>query len=338
MEEGVVGIPQGTEVLLTGATGFTGAWLLRKLAQAGLRVRAVARGSSDVRQFADLDIRWFRGNNYDAAVIAEAAAGVEYIFNLAAAYREAKIADEQYHRVHVVGTQLLAQAAAVNPSFKRFVHVSTVGVHGHIDNPPADENAPYHPGDVYQRTKLEAELWIREFAAEKRLPCTVIRPAAIYGPGDRRLLKVFTMAARPIFPLLGRGKCLYHLIHVDDLTDVILRAAWHPAAVGEVFIIGNPEPIALPRMAEVIAEALGRRTRPVRIPAWPFFLAGDLCEAVCKPLGLAPPIYRRRVAFFTKDRSFNTTKFRQRLSCTTKYGNEDGLRATAAWYREHGWI
>ena len=73
---------------------------------------------------------------------------------------KASIADDVYWNVHVKSTQLLAQHAIKQMDFKRFLHVSTVGVHGHIENPPANEESAFSPGDVYQKTKVEGELWL----------------------------------------------------------------------------------------------------------------------------------------------------------------------------------
>lgn len=331
-------IPAGTRVLVTGATGFTGALLARKLVNAGLEVHAIARASSNREPFRDLPIRWHQGNVFDAKVVTEAAQGVEYIFHMAAAYREARHADAMYAQIHVLSTQLLARAARANPAFKRFVHVSTVGVHGHIANPPADELYSMHPGDIYQQTKADAELWLRDFAQQKSLPYTVIRPAAIYGPGDKRLLKFFRMAAHRILFLLGRGQCLYHLIHVDDLTNIMILAATHPEARDEVFICGNPDCVTLEQMAQIVAEDLGNRFRLVRLPALPFFLVADACEWICRKLGIEPPIHRRRLAFFTKDRSFNTRKLREKLGYQMRYTNRSGLVQTTRWYCEQGWL
>lgn len=330
---------RGALVLVTGATGYTGAVLTKKLVTSGARVRAVARHSSDLSQFQGMPIEWIRGDVFDREVIAKAAPGVQYVFHVAAAYREAKITDDTYRRVHIDSTKLLAQELLGSTTLKRFVHISTVGVHGHIETPPADEEYRFNPGDIYQRTKAEAEIWIREFATAKSLPVTVIRPAAIYGPGDRRLLKVFKMCSKPFFPFVGRGQGLYHLIHVDDLTDIFIRAASHPAAVGQVFIAGNPAPSRLEDIASCIASELGNsRLRFLRLPAWPLFLAADLCEAVCKPLGIEPPLYRRRVAFFTKDRSFTTKKLSEVLGFVHSVSPERGLREAARWYRDNGWL
>ncbi len=331
-------IPGGTRVLVTGATGFTGSILTRKLVRAGLEVHAIARPSSNLSELSDLPIHWHRGNVFDEAVVNEAAQGVSYIFHVAAAYREAKHADTMYRRVHVVSTQLLARAALKNPGFKRFVHVSTVGVHGHIANPPADELYSMSPGDIYQQTKADAEVWLRDFAQKQPLPYTVIRPAAIYGPGDTRLLKFFRMASRRTLFLLGHGQCLYHLIHVDDLTNIMILAATHPASLNEIFICGNQDCVTLDQMARIVAGELGNRFRVVRLPAFPFFLAADVCEWLCRKAGIEPPIHRRRLAFFTKDRSFNTSKLREKLGYQARYSNEAGLIQTTRWYCERGWL
>lgn len=325
-------------MLVTGATGFTGARLVRRLIRDGAQVRAIARASSELAPFRDLEVRWFRGEVFDPAVVAAAMPGVAYVFHVAAAYREARHADEMYRRVHVESTQLLARAALENPGFKRFVHVSTVGVLGHIAQPPADETAPMNPGDVYQSTKAEAEQWLREFGPQEGLPFTVIRPAAIYGPGDTRLLKFFKMAARRYLFLIGRSRGLYHLVHVDDLVNVLVLAATHPAAAGEVFICGNPDCVTLEQMARIVAGELGTSFTVVRLPAAPLFLVADSCEWVCRKLGVEPPIHRRRLAFFTKDRSFDTRKLRERLGYTMLHSNEEGLAATARWYRAQGWL
>jgi nucleoside-diphosphate-sugar epimerase len=338
MTDSICQIPQGTPVLVTGATGFTGVNLTRKLVEAGLKVSAVARKSSDLSPLQDLDIKWFRGDVFDEPVMKEAVAGQQYIFHVAAAFRDPKSSDKDYWDVHVRSTQIIAEESLKYPDFKRYVHVSTVGVHGHISHPPATEEYPFNPGDAYQRTKMEAEQWLNAFGAEKKLPYTIIRPAAIYGPGDRRLLKLFRMALNPFFLQLGHGRCLYHLVHVDDLTNTFLATATSPAALGETFISGASEGIAIPDIVRLIAAHFGRKTRVLRLPISPFFLLADICEFICRPLKIAPPIYRRGVAFYSKDRQFNVDKMRQVLGYEPRHSNEEGLVETADWYVKHGWL
>lgn len=338
MSENICQIPAGTPVLVTGATGFTGTVLVRKLVDAGLKVSAVARASSNLTPLKDLDIKWFRGEVHDETIMKEALQGQEYVFHVAAAFREAKSTYQDYWNVHVKSTQIIAREVLNNPDFKRLVHISTFGVHGHIKNPPATEETEFAPGDDYQKTKLDAEMWLNEFAAENDLNYTIIRPAAIYGPGDRRLLKLFKMATRKYFPLLGKGKCMYHLVHVDDLTNTFIIAATHPAAQGDTFVSGGDEAIPIADIARIIADHFNVNMKILRLPIGPFFLAGDLCEMICKPFGIEPPIYRRRVAFYSKDRHFDVSKMRNVLGYQPLHSNKDGIIETADWYVQQGWM
>ena len=324
-------------VLVTGGTGFTGSHLIRVLNQIGCSIRVIARESSDRSTFDGIPVDWFIGDVYSPEVVKNAMDGVNYVFHVAAAYREAKIEESVYHDVHVESTKLIAKEAIRQRNFKRMVHISTVGVLGHIDNPPADENTPFNPGDVYQRTKTEAEKWILEFSKQNELDVTVIRPAAIYGPGDRRLLKLFRLAKLPVVPLIGYTKGLYHLIHVDDLVRFMIYVTGCPAAIGKVYICGSREPISIKEMISHIADVLGRSARFVRIPAWPVFMLGDLCELVCKPLNIEPPIYRRRIAFFTKDRAFSTARM-QALGFAPQISDTEGLEKLCQWYQRQGWL
>jgi len=338
MSESLCRIPAGTPVLVTGATGFTGIVLTRKLVEAGLKVSAVARHTSRLDPLEDLDIQWFRGDVFDEDVMRRAVDGQEYVFHVAAAFREAKSTEQDYWDVHVKSTQIIVAEVLKNPEFKRYVHVSTIGVHGHIENPPATEEYRFAPGDGYQRTKLEAEEWLNAFASENNFPYTIVRPAAIYGPGDRRLLKLFKMALKPYFLLLGQGKCMYHLVHVDDLTNTFIIAATHPDALGETFISGADEPIAIADIARTVAGHFGKKIKVLRLPIGPFFLLADICEAVCKPFKIEPPIYRRRVAFYSKDRHFDVSKMRNVLGYKPRHTNEDGIIETADWYVKQGWL
>ena len=331
-------IPEGSTALITGATGFTGSALAWKLAKKKVNISAIARESSDISRLDGLNITWYIGDVFDPKTVTNAAENAEYVFHLATAYRQGGTGEDYFRKVHIESTKLLAQTCLKNKAFKRFVHVSTCGVHGHIEGKPADENHPFAPGDAYQKTKAEAELWLRNFISNNDLPAVILRPTGIYGPRDKRLLKLFKLAAGRFFPILGKGKCLYHLIHVEDLTNIMISAAVHPSALNEVFLCGNREPIPLREIAAVVAETLGNRQTVVRLPAWPLFVAAKLCETVCRPLGLPPPLYRRRVAFFTKDRMFNTEKLRNVLEYQQVYSNRQGIAQTVEWYLEHGWL
>lgn len=332
-------IEKGSIVLVTGATGFTGSHLIRKLSAMGLEIRAIARPSSDISKFDDVPVKWFRGEVYDPETVKEAMHNVNFVFHVAAAFREAKIQDKQYELVHIESTRLLAQQAASSRVFKRFVHISTVGVHGHIAQPPADESYSFSPGDIYQKTKADAESWLVDFATTSGLRYTIVRPAAIYGPGDRRLLKLFKMAKLRVCPLLGIGHLgLYHLVHVEDLVNFMVVASVSDQSENEIYICGSEKAWTIKKILSTVGEFQGRSPLFIRVPVTPVFWLGDVVEAICKPLGIEPPIYRRRIAFFTKDRSFNVSKMNSVNGFKLEYTVEQGLHELFQWYKKHGWL
>ncbi len=331
-------LPPNSRALITGATGFTGSVLVNKLVKQGVEVVAIARKTSNLKPFTGMPIKWLQGDVFDPNLIDEAVKGVNYIFHMVTPFREAKSADIGYYNVHVLSTQLLAKAALKEAKFKRFVHVSTIGIHGHIENPPGDENCPMKPGDIYQETKLEGEIWIKNFGEKEGLPVSIVRPAGIYGPGEKRLLKIFKWVAKGRVPVIGNGNNLLHFIHVDDLTNFFILAATHPQAVGEVFICGSPEAMTFKNLVKIISEYYGVSAKFLQFPAAPIFALGDILEFICRPLGVEPPIYRRRLAFYTKDRSFNTTKMSNLLGFVPAHSDEEGLKEQAQWYLDNGWV
>lgn len=277
------------------------------------------------------------GDLADAAALRTLVEGADAVVHVAAVYRTAGHPDSYYRDVNVGGTERLLEAAAA-AGVRCFVHTSTVGVHGHVEQPPADEEAPFAPGDIYQATKAEAETLALDFHRKRGLPVVVVRPGAIYGPGETRLLKLFRAIARGRYAIVGSGRPFYHPVYIDDLVAGYLLALERPEAAGEAIIVAGPRYVSQAELAALIAGATGGRILPFRVPAWPLQLAGALCEAVCVPLGIDPPLHRRRVDFWTKSRAFSIEKARRLLGYEPSVDLEEGIARTAAAYREAGWL
>jgi nucleoside-diphosphate-sugar epimerase len=319
--------------LVTGATGFTGSALCEHLVERGDSVTALVRATSDVSRLETLGVEVWTAELTDADSVASGLPDVDVVYHLAAAYRTEHADRDVFYRVNVEGTRNLL-AASVDGGRPRFVHCSTVGVQGEIEDPPATEEAPLRPGDHYQSSKLEGERLALEFA--DRLPVRVVRPVGIYGPGDMRFLKLFRGIARRRFVLIGDGSVLYHLTHVSDLVRGIVLAGESEDAVGEAFTLCGPTWTTVARLVELVAEAVGRPAPRLHIPFTPVYAAAVVCEEVCRVLGVAPPLYRRRLDFFSKDRAFDGGKARRILGFEPRVALEDGLRETAAWYAREG--
>lgn len=328
-------------VLVTGATGFTGSHLASALARRGYRVRALVRPRSLDRwhrsPLATLGIEAAVGDLTDAAAVARAVEGVDIVYHIAATYREAGQTSAAYRAINVEGTRHVLESAA-RAGVRRVVHCSTGGVHGHVARPPANEDAPLRPGDIYQETKLEAEQLARDIGRARGLDVVIARPIGIYGPGDTRFLKMFRGLARGRFPVLGAGEVYYHLTYIDDLVEGFRLCGEVPAAAGRTYLLAGPRYTTLNELIRLIAAELKVAPPRWRWPVWPFWTAGLLCEAVCVPLGIEPPLYRRRVDFFTKSRAFDTTRARTELGYAPSVDLEEGIRRTADWYRAQGWL
>jgi nucleoside-diphosphate-sugar epimerase len=324
------------KVALTGATGYTGGRLLQALRDRGNEVSVLARGAG-AQKLAVPGVHVVEGDLANADALARLVDGSQAVLHVAAVYRTAGHPDSYYREVNVDGARRLAEAAAA-ARVRRFVHTSTVGVHGHVQRPPADEDAPMAPSDIYQATKAEGERVVRALHGRNGLEVTVVRPGAIYGPGETRLLKLFRAIARGRYAVVGSGRPFYHPVYIDDLVQGFLRALDRPEAAGEAFIIAGPRCVTQAELAALIAAHTGGRVWPFRVPAWPLQLAGTLVETVCVPFGIDPPIHRRRVDFWVKSRAFRIEKARRLLGYEPQFDLDEGIARTVAAYREAGWL
>jgi dihydroflavonol-4-reductase len=168
-------------VLVTGATGFTGGHLARALSAEGHGVRALVRDPAAAGDLAAGGIELVGGDLRDRGSLERAVAGVEVVYHIAAIYRQAGVSSDTYRAVNATAVGDLVDAAA-RAGVRRVVHCSTVGVHGDIEHPPANEDAPLKPGDIYQVTKLEGERLAREAAQRTGVAVTIVRPPAFTAP------------------------------------------------------------------------------------------------------------------------------------------------------------
>ncbi len=326
------------KVLVTGATGFAGGALAKEHARRGDSVVALVRDaeSKSASELAAAGVVLVQGDMQDRDAVLRAAEGVDLIQHIAAVYRTAGHSDDYYHAVNDGGVQHIIDAAQRH-GVARVVHCSTIGVHGHVREVPAHEDSPFNAGDIYQRSKLAGENRFRA-AMEGGLPGVIFRPAAIYGPGDLRLLKIFRGVQKGRFPMFGDGQTTYQLVYIDDLVDGIIQCGTHADAVGNTFILCGDGWITLDDFVGMVAAATGGRAPRVHWPMWPLLTAAKACEMVCKPLGIAPPLHVRRCEFYVKSRAFTNERARGGLGFAPKISMREGVYRTAAWYAEQGLI
>lgn len=323
--------------LVTGAAGFVGSEIVRQLLARGDQVRAMARREEQLVALDHPAAEIVGGDICDRAALDSAMVGVDGVFHIAAMFRQTNQPDQAFHDTNVQGVQNVIDAA-VAAGVPRMVHCSTVGVLGNVEHPPADESTPANPGDVYQRSKLEGEQLALDAFRSGPLSGVVIRPGMIYGPGDTRLRKMFTMIAHRQFFYVGKGDNLVHFIDVRDLAQAFLLAMDHDERNGEIYIIAGERAMPLREFSSIVAKALGVPPPWLKLPVKPMQLLGSLCEAICVPLRISPPIYRRRVDFYTKHRSFDSSKARAELGFVPSQSLQDEISDIIADYRQRGWL
>ena len=327
------------KVLITGGTGFIGSRLALRCAADGTVVTVLGRPDPKPAEKENQDFLDSKGIDIVLTSVTEreklfqATEGVDIIFHLAAAQHEMNVPDKVFRDVNVEGTRNMLDAG-VKAGVKRFVHGSTIGVYGSGTDRIIDENTPITPDNIYGRTKAEGEEIVRSYS--DRIDAVIIRISETYGPGDRRLLKLFRGIQKRVFFMIGKGRNLHQLLYVEDLVEGLLLATAVEAAIGKTMVLAGPAAITTNEMAEAVSAAVGVPLRRVRAPLSLFMAAAAVMETTLRPLGIQPPLHRRRMDFFRKSFEFSTEYANNVLGFSAKTSFRVGAVGTAKWYRESG--
>jgi nucleoside-diphosphate-sugar epimerase len=329
---------QPLDILLTGGTGFIGSQLAQSALRQGHRITVASPVNNDTERFrfdllARAGIPVIDAGLHDRERLRDVLAGRDVVIHLAAAQHEAEAPESHFRKVNVDGTRLLLELAC-EQGVRRFVHGSTIGVYGQAAAGVLDEDSPLAPDNAYGRTKLEAEQAVREFSPV--IETTIVRISEAYGPGDMRLLKLFRAISKGRYITLGAGRNERQLIYVDDLCQGLISAARSPTAVGQTMILAGTERLTTDDVAAEISAALGKSRSVKHVPLWPFNVAATVMETVLPPLGVKPPLHRRRLDYFRKSFRFSTQRAKRLLDFRPEVCFADGVRRTAQWYRDCG--
>ena len=325
-------------ILVTGGTGFTGKALVRRLLNDGHDVVALdykeGIKTEELRQWGATVVI---ASVTDTEAVRSAIDDVEVVHHLAAAFRELDVPNTYYEEINVGGTRNvleLARAAGV----RRFVYCSTCGVHGNVANPPADEDAPITPADYYQQTKYEAEPLVKSFESDT-MKTVILRPAAIYGPGDpERFGMIFRRVAKGTFPIFGSGQVFYHPLYIDNFVSALVAVTNDGVGDGGTYLIADQEYVTIEDLVRRVARAMDRKVKAPHLPFWPLWLAGHFFEKACQPLRITPPIFPRRVDWYRQNRAFDISRAQKEIGFNPTVGLDEGLRATAQWYEQEGYL
>jgi len=325
-------------ILVTGGTGFTGSCLVKRLLSRGYEVLIIDNQKGFFfDELKSKGAKIYLGSITDVDLVNKVIKECEVVYHIAAAFRGINLPKKVYWNINIEGTRIIAESALQN-KIKKFIHCSTEGVHGTIANPPADENAPIAPKDYYEYTKSKGEEVIHKYI-KKGLKAVILRPTAIYGPGDPgRFLLLFKWVKKGFFPMFGSGETTYHPLYIENLNDAFELALKKDEANGQTYLIADEEYYSLNELVLKVAEALGVKVRIIHLPFFPLLAISYLCEGICKPLRITPPLFRRRADWYKENRGFSIEKAKRELGYIPNVDLKTGLKITADWYKAHNYI
>ena len=325
--------------LVTGATGFIGGQLARRLACEGRPVRCLVRERSDTSALEELDVELAVGDLTNGRSLSAAADGCEFVFHCGALVSDWATTRE-ITRTNVTGTRNLLEAS-VGARVRRFVHFSTTDVYGHPGTDGIDESyASRGFSNWYAQTKLRAEEEVRRAESEAGLDAVVLRPATVYGPGSREVVGGIARAIRDRSMLLIEGgRSVAGLCYVENLLDAAMLAVDHEAAPGCAFNVSDGLGVTWREFTDGLAAGLGFSRVRWSVPYWAANGVGTSLEHGYRLLRrttgvtVRPLLSRQAVQVLGRDQSFSARKARELLSWEPRVDYPAGLEATVAWLR-----
>jgi nucleoside-diphosphate-sugar epimerase len=310
--------------LVTGAAGFIGAHCVRDLATRGWQVRALDVHAPSAPPAAGVDFRVH--DLREGAALAAAVAGVDVVFHLASVHLDVSASYAEFESVNVKAVESLVEACA-SAGVRRLVHVSSVGVYGHVQHAPANENAPLNPVNDYERTKRAGEEAARRAASRCAVDLVILRPSWVYGEGCPRTDKLVGALRKKRFFYIGAARNLRHPIYIDDFLEGMRLAARAGSEVaGRTYNVAGPRWMTVQQMVETVAQAVGAQPPTLRIPRGLGLAAGWCAELIGAALRFNPPISRRTLAFFENDNAFDIGAARRELGFEPRVELLEGMR------------
>ena len=326
--------------LLTGATGFVGAAVLRCLVAAGHSVRALVRPNSDRRNLAGVDCEIVTGDLAEPESLRPAVRGCDNVFHVAADYRIWVPDREKMNRVNIQGTVDLIRAAAA-AGVSRVVYTSSVAtLRLRDDGFPANEESQAEIADMigaYKRSKFLAEQAVKRLVVDEGIPVIIVKPTAPFGPRDvkptptGRMVVEAASGRMPAYVNTG-----LNVVHVDDVATGHLLA-YERGLVGESYILGG-ENRTLQWILETVAELAGRRPPRIQLPHWLVTPLAYIWEGITRIRGIGEPMLTvDSVRMARKVMYFSSEKARHKLGYSPRPAVE-ALRDEILWFYEHGYV
>jgi len=325
------------KAVITGATGFVGGHLTERLLDEGFEVRCLVREGSRTEDLKSAGAEICIASLFDTELLSELVSGADLLFHVAGLTRSRTI--PPYMRINGEGTGNLVDAAINAPERPgRFIYISSLAAVG--PNPacyPVDEGYSPKPLKGYGESKLAGEIAVR--GAADKLPVTVIRPPAVYGPRDMNFLPMFKAAGKYGFvPVIGDPDKEVSMVYITDLIDGIMVASTCDQAEGETYFITSSDN-TFSEIATAVGDATGSSARPLSIPPLIAKIAGEIGEMWWRLTNRSTIISRRKVKDMLQPRwTCSSDKAIVELGYSPQISLKEGMKLTARWYIENGML
>jgi nucleoside-diphosphate-sugar epimerase len=325
------------KILVTGGTGFIGSHLVERLRREGHEVLCVAKDVLNAQVLESIGCSVVLEDLNNGVAWESILNGVDCVYHVAGVTR-CRSAHEYYEGNYRATKHFVNICSTLSPSLRRFVYVSSLTAVGPSpDGKPVSESTPYHPVSHYGKSKMLAELEVLK--ASDRLPVTIVRPSAVYGPRERDMYDYMRLIKKGIQPLIGLRTKFMSLIHSDDLVDGIVRAGEREIAVGNTYLLGSERVYSVREIGQAIASAVHAHPLCIGLPHWLVYSIGGIAT-------LGGKIVHRQVFFnlekvregvqpawtCTVEKAIAELGFQQRVDLV------DGMRMTYSWYCSNGWM
>ena len=325
------------KALVTGANGFVGSHLVEGLLSRGYQVICLVRKTSNLRWLSGLNVEYVYADISEKDSLKNVLKNVDFVLHVAGVTKAKS--REEYFKANYQGTKNLIEVCVEdNPQIKRFVYVSSQAAVGPgKDGQPLDETSPCNPITDYGKSKLEGERIVLEYSS--KLPVTIIRPPAVYGPRDSDILGFFKVANKGLKTLFGKGESYLSLCYIEDLVDGIILAAESPKAIGQIYFIADDQSYSWREAFGIIAKVLNKKTITLRIPNAFLFTIAFISENIFRLLGKPAVVNVQKVREITQKYWLcDVSKAKKELGFSPKYKLEEGAKKTVRWYKERGWL
>jgi len=329
-------------ILITGATGFVGVALTRRLLSQGNHCRCLVRDRQKAESlFGRSSLIEFRvGDLNDSGSLADISKNIDTVYHLAAAGSEtirSRGFEEHIFQTNVRGTENLLRECLSQP-VRKLIHFSSTSAMGPIETLLADENTKCRPVTPYQRSKLEGEELVLRYWREYQLPAVVLRPCPVYGPGGKgRLYDITRLVKRGFFPRLGNTQVSIFMVDVRDVVNAALLAL-SKGRLGDIYIIASEQAYDLDLIHKLISEYLGLRRPSLHVPVALVKAAAFLIEKAADVTRTRPLLRVKDIDAAVAQGSLSIEKAKNLLGFHPEVDLKSGLRDTLRWYRDSGLI